>query len=65
MCRFLHSRLPTRGQTKKAGAISAPAIQLVCARINFLLARYARRDYARRCHGAQALRRGLTVKSRT
>ena len=48
---------------KKAGAISAPAVQLVCARINFV-------ELNGMCEGAhaskiQALRRGRTVRSRT
>src|ERR1700690_2546598 len=50
------------GRRKKPEPFSAPAVQLVCARINFVepdgQAPAAPKD-------SQALRRGLTVRSRT
>jgi hypothetical protein len=60
-----------RGHRKKAGAISAPAFQLVCARIKLFVeldAFASERKSARRSRAVksdQALRRGRTVKSRT
>jgi len=66
VCRFLHSQMPTREQRKKTGAkfgsgspVGVSPDKLFCPRSD------TEGLCAPRCHGTQALRRGLTVKSRT